>query len=94
MPPRKVSKKILLPIYALFKFLQTESHVQVMLYENTDMRLEGTLSGLDEFMNIVLSDAVEISLKHETRTPVGKVLLKGDNITSIFRIKAPGAGES
>lgn len=35
-------------------------------------------------MNIVLDDAEELSVKHKTRKSVGKILLKGDNITLIM----------
>lgn len=35
-------------------------------------------------MNIVLDDAVEISVKKETRTHLGRIMLKGDNITLIM----------
>jgi len=37
--------------------------------------------GFDEYMNLVLDDAEEVSLKNGTRTPLGRILLKGDNIT-------------
>lgn len=32
-------------------------------------------------MNLVLDDAAEISVKRSTRVPLGRILLKGDNIT-------------
>jgi len=57
--------------------------VQVWLYDHADMRLEGRIAGFDEFMNVVLEEAVEVSLKKETKTPLGRILLKGDNITLI-----------
>lgn len=34
-------------------------------------------------MNLVLDEAVEISLKKGTRNDLGRILLKGDNITLI-----------
>lgn len=40
--------------------------------------------GFDEYMNIVLDDAEELSVKHKTRTSVGRILLKGQNITLIM----------
>ena len=40
-----------------------------------------TRQGFDEYMNIVLDDAEEVDVKRKTRTPVGRILLKGDNIT-------------
>jgi len=52
-----------------------------MLYEQTDLRIEGCVIGFDEYMNLVLDDAEEISVKKKTRKPLGRILLKGDNIT-------------
>jgi small nuclear ribonucleoprotein E len=40
-----------------------------------------TRKGFDEFMNLVLDNAEEIHLKTKTRKPIGRILLKGDNIT-------------
>ena len=34
-------------------------------------------------MNLVLDDAEEVNVKRRTRKPVGRILLKGDNITLI-----------
>ena len=44
------------------------------------------LKGFDEFMNLVLDDAYEVSVKKKTRDPVGRMLLKGENITLITEI--------
>ena len=54
--------------------------MRVWLYEDTKMQLEGQIIGFDEYMNIVLDDAVEIGKK---RTEVGRILLKGDAVTCI-----------
>jgi small nuclear ribonucleoprotein E len=45
------------------------------------MQLEGQIIGFDEYMNMVLDDAVEIGKKG--RSEVGRILLKGDAITLI-----------
>jgi small nuclear ribonucleoprotein E len=39
--------------------------------------------GFDEYMNVVLDDAEEVNVKRRSRKPVGRILLKGDNITLI-----------
>ena len=39
--------------------------------------------GFDEYMNLVLEDAAEIHLKRQTKKEVGRIMLKGDNITLI-----------
>ena len=48
-----------------------KSRVQVMLYDNADMRIEGKLIGFDEYMNVVLDDADELSIKRKTRKALG-----------------------
>jgi small nuclear ribonucleoprotein E len=57
--------------------------VQIWLYENSDMRLEGKIIGFDEYMNLVLDDAVELSVKKNTRRAVGRIMLKGDNLAMV-----------
>lgn len=37
--------------------------------------------GFDEYMNLVLDEGEEVSVKRQTRKPLGRILLKGDNIT-------------
>ena len=47
--------------------------------------------GFDEFMNLVIDDAVEVALPNkdvpEERRRVGQILLKGDNISLIQQIQ-------
>ncbi len=59
---------------------QKKTRVRIWLYEDTKMQLEGQIIGFDEYMNMVLDDAVEIGKK---RNEVGRILLKGDAITCI-----------
>ncbi len=39
-------------------------------------------------MNTVLEDAVEVDMKRSTRRPIGRIVLKGDNIALICNISA------
>ncbi|MQL71820.1 hypothetical protein Taro_004144 [Colocasia esculenta] len=39
------------------------------------------VQGFDEYMNLVLDDAEEVNVKKNIRKPLGRILLKGDNIT-------------
>jgi small nuclear ribonucleoprotein E len=55
--------------------------VLVWLYENTSIRIQGTIIGFDEYMNLVLDDAEEINQKTKQSTKLGRILLKGDNIS-------------
>ncbi|KND01884.1 small nuclear ribonucleoprotein E [Spizellomyces punctatus DAOM BR117] len=77
----KVQKIMVAPINLIFRLLQQKSRAQIWLYDQTDLRIEGQIIGFDEFMNLVLDDAEEVSLKKATRKPLGRILLKGDNIT-------------
>jgi len=54
------------PQNLIFRFLQTRQRVEVWLYAATDMRMRGFIVGFDEYMNVVLDDAVEVSLKRKT----------------------------
>lgn len=71
------------PINLLFKFLQSQAPVQIWLYEQVETRLEGKIVGFDEFMNVVLEGTVEVDSKNNTRRELGRILLKGDNITLV-----------
>merc|ERR1712166_1507775 len=44
----KVQKIMTQPINLIFRFLQNKTRVQIWLYENTDMRIEGRIIGFDE----------------------------------------------
>jgi small nuclear ribonucleoprotein E len=74
-------RRHLQPINLIFRFLQSKQRILVWLYEQPDTRIEGRIIGFDEYMNLVLDEADEVSVKRKTRKPVGRVLLKGDNIT-------------
>ncbi|OAD65220.1 hypothetical protein PHYBLDRAFT_120204 [Phycomyces blakesleeanus NRRL 1555(-)] len=81
----KVQKIMVQPINLIFRYLQNKSRVQIWLFDKSDMRIEGQIiaNGFDEFMNLVLDDAEEVMTKEKTRRSVGRVMLKGDNITLI-----------
>ncbi|KAK3390252.1 small nuclear ribonucleoprotein E-like protein [Podospora didyma] len=83
------SRRVLLPpINFLFRLLQQRTQVQIWLYEQLSVRITGTIRGFDEFMNLVVDDAVEIKQitktnDKETRRELGQILLKGDNVSLI-----------
>ncbi|GAA6064729.1 hypothetical protein JCM10212_000400 [Sporobolomyces blumeae] len=84
------SKRVMVqPINVIFKHLQQGSNVQIWLYDNIEQRLEGKILGFDEFMNVVMDDVEEVWVK-DTKTKktgdrnrLGRLLLKGENITLI-----------
>lgn len=84
--PQKVQKVMVQPINLIFRYLQNRSKVQVWLYENVNLRIEGHIVGFDEYMNLVLEDAEEYYVKKKTRRQIGRILLKGDNITLIQNV--------
>ncbi|KAK6458326.1 uncharacterized protein RJT20DRAFT_30809 [Scheffersomyces xylosifermentans] len=83
MSSKGSKKSALPPINLIFKYLQQQSLVTIWLYEQTASRIQGKIRGFDEFMNIVIDDAVEISTKDGSKEELGRILLKGDNITLI-----------
>nr|GEW77893.1 small nuclear ribonucleoprotein E-like [Tanacetum cinerariifolium] len=77
----KVQRIMTQPINLIFRFLQSKARIQIWLFEQKDLRIEGRIIGFDEYMNLVLDEAEEVSIKKKTRKPLGRILLKGDNIT-------------
>ncbi|EGF78160.1 hypothetical protein BATDEDRAFT_90820 [Batrachochytrium dendrobatidis JAM81] len=88
----KLQKIMVQPINLIFRMLQQKSRVQIWLYEQTEIRIEGQILGFDEFMNLVLDDAEEVSTKTGARKQLGRILLKGDNITLFCNAPTTAAG--
>jgi len=74
------------PINLIFRYLQNKSKVQIWIYEQINVRIEGRIIGFDEYMNLVLDDACEYHMKKNTRAQLGRILIKGDNITLIQQV--------
>jgi len=83
----KVTKPMVQPINLIFRYLQNRSRVSIWIYEQVNARVEGHIVGFDEYMNLVLDDAVEINCKKEGRKKLGRIMLKGDNITVIQKVQ-------
>ncbi|ERN14795.1 small nuclear ribonucleoprotein E [Amborella trichopoda] len=81
MATTRVQRIMTQPINLIFRFLQSKARIQIWLFEQKDLRIEGRIIGFDEYMNLVLDDADELNIKRNTRKPLGRILLKGDNIT-------------
>lgn len=79
----KIQKVMVQPINLIFRYLQNRSRIQVWLSDNVKLRIEGLLIGFDEYMNLVLDDACEYYVKSNLKKAVGRILLKGENITVI-----------
>merc|ERR1712121_440259 len=79
----KVQKVMVQPINLIFRYLQNRSRISVWLYEQVNLRVEGCIVGFDEYMNLVLDEAEEVHLKTHARKSLGRIMLKGDNITLI-----------
>ena len=73
-------------INMMFESMKEKTPVLVWLYENTSMKIEGTIIGFDEYMNLVLDNSVEVYVKTGVRQKVGRILLKGDTITLIQKL--------
>lgn len=84
----KSKKPMLTPIHLIFKYLQEQSLVTIWLYQQTQLRIQGRIRGFDEFMNVVIDEAQEISTVDGSKELLGRILLKGDSITLISSIEA------
>uniref|UniRef100_A0A667WGI5 Small nuclear ribonucleoprotein E n=1 Tax=Myripristis murdjan TaxID=586833 RepID=A0A667WGI5_9TELE len=81
---QKVQKVMVQPIVSF----HYRSRIQVWLYEQVNMRIEGCIIGFDEYMNLVLDDAEEVHMKTKNRKPLGRIMLKGDNITLLQSVSS------
>eukprot|EP00128_Syssomonas_multiformis_P002660 Colp12_sorted_trinity150504_noHs@17938 len=89
----KVKRVMTQAINLIFEFLKNKERVQIWLYENVAIKMEGIIIGFDEYMNVVLDEAEEVNVKASSRKQIGRILLKGDCITLIQRAD-PNSGES
>ena len=65
----------------LTPFFQKKNRVRIWIYEDSKLQVEGCIIGFDEYMNMVVDEAVEV--ENNKRKEVGRILLKGDAITLI-----------
>jgi small nuclear ribonucleoprotein E len=72
----------------LFRLFHTKTRVQVWLFEQGDLRFEGLIIGFDEYMNLVMEECEELSVKKGTRTYLGRIMLKGDNVSLIRPVES------
>lgn len=80
---KKGQPKSINPLAVIFRFLQNKARVEVWLFDNNEIRLEGKILGFDEYMNIVLDETYEIRTKTNTSRPLGKIMIKGENVTLV-----------
>jgi small nuclear ribonucleoprotein E len=64
-------------------FARRREQVCILIHERPNIMMEGKLMGVDEFMNIVLSDVVEINTRTNETTKLGSLLLKSDCIAMV-----------
>ena len=79
---------MVMPINVLEKSMNQK--ITLLLKDNRI--LEGRLIGFDEYMNLVLDGADEVSAKRGTRKPLGRILLKGDTVTLMRPVVSSGGG--
>merc|ERR1712205_28783 len=89
----KLQKIMTQPINLIFRFLQNKSKIKIWLFNNNDLSIEGQIIGFDEYMNLVLDNAEEVHAKKKTRKALGRILLKGENIT-LMQVAEGGASMS
>lgn len=53
--------------------MQSKTPVQIWLYEQSNIRIEGRIVGFDEYMNLVLVEACERHMKSGAKKMIGKI---------------------
>jgi len=56
---------------------------KLSLQLNGNRYVEGVLRGYDQFMNIVLENAVEVSQGDAERTSIGMVVVRGNSVVAM-----------
>ena len=54
-----------------------------MMQDMWKLMINFGVAGFDEYMNLVLDEATEVHTKRKTEKKLGRIMLKGDNITLI-----------
>ena len=85
-PQKKIQRMITRPINYLFDLYQTKTRIQIWIFDNKDILFEGKILGFDEYMNMVLDECEEVNDKKKTRNYLGRLMIKGDNITLVRAI--------
>ena len=85
-PQKKIQRMITRQINYLFDLYQTKTRIQIWIFDNKDILFEGKILGFDEYMNMVLDECEEVNDKKKTRNYLGRLMLKGDNITLVRAI--------
>lgn len=85
----RVQRIMTQPINLIFRFLQQRARVQIWLFGQTDMRLEGRIAGFDEYMNLVLDEAEEVHLPTKGQGKAGAGGAGGE-ANAVVRRKALG----
>lgn len=81
-----VTKQMVSPTNVMYKYMKEKQPVCIWLAHDPKIKIEGTLLGYDEFMNVVLGDAMEINLHKKESTKIGKILLRSDNVGVVHPI--------
>lgn len=87
-----VERVVWQPINAVFRFLQNKTRVEIWVRHDLNQRFEGVIVGFDEYMNLVLVDAVCKNIRTGARHKLGKTFLNGHNCILIS--PASKSGES
>ncbi len=74
---QKLQKVMVQPINLIFRFLQNRTMMSLWLYENVNTRIEGIITGFNEYMNLVLRN-LSIYLKSHTRNPLRRSMKPRD----------------
>lgn len=77
------TKLLVKPSNVIHRLVQNTERVCVWLTNDNHSQIQGTIIGYDEFMNLVIDNAVEVELKTNASTPLGRILLKGENVALI-----------
>jgi small nuclear ribonucleoprotein E len=85
---RRKGRESINTVTQMVRFVTSRAKVEIWTNDDPNLRFQGVISGLDEWMNLVLDQVVEINVKKQTQKRLGRIMLRGDNICLIHTLES------
>jgi small nuclear ribonucleoprotein E len=85
---RKKGRESINTVTQMCRFMERRAKVEIWTNDDPNLRFQGVISGLDEWMNLVLDQVVEVNIKKKTQVRLGRIMLRGDNICLIHTLES------
>ena len=84
---RRKGRESINTVTQMCRFMERRAKVEVWLNDEPNLRFQGVISGLDEWMNLILDQVTEVNVKKQSQKKLGRIMLRGDNICLIHTLE-------